>query len=202
MGFFDIFRSRPPIPDLAALADFADENSAFLVQKGIYEYCRARAGHYAKVLFSEPEFLAAAEHSRWSAWPLGLAMVAEVVEGILRQAAGDERHAAHRSLNALVLSVFDRYPVPASIGEQAWAGARQELQRRLGLIGLHATKPAMDIPEPFAQAYFDLIPLDPSLRTAEFPTIHNYLRVTMCNIHDEFSKRADVPALAAMLCAR
>ena len=30
-------------------------------------------------------------------------------------------------------------------------------------------------------------------------TIRNYLRVTLCNIHDEFSKRMDAPALAAML---
>ena len=29
--------------------------SAFWLQKGIYEYSRARAGHYAKVLFREQE---------------------------------------------------------------------------------------------------------------------------------------------------
>ncbi len=66
------------------LAQFIDENAAFLVQKGIYEYSRARAGHYAKILFREPEFAEAVERSRWAAFPLGLAMVAEVVEGILR----------------------------------------------------------------------------------------------------------------------
>jgi hypothetical protein len=27
-------------------------------------------------------------------------------------------------------------------------------------------------------------------------TIRNYLRVTLCNIHDELTKRADAPALA------
>ena len=60
----------------------------FVAQKGIYEYSRARAGHYAKVLFREPEFQAAVEQSRWRAYPLGLAIVAELVEGVLCPAAG------------------------------------------------------------------------------------------------------------------
>jgi hypothetical protein len=34
------------------------------------------------------------------------------------------------------------------------------------------------------------------LRRHDYPTIYNYLRVTLCNIHDEFEKRADVAALA------
>ena len=53
----------------ASLADFIDEQSAFLVQKAIYEYSRARAGHYAKVLFAEHEFREAVEQSRWRAYP-------------------------------------------------------------------------------------------------------------------------------------
>ena len=42
LGFFDFFRRPPPIRDAAALADFIDQNSAFVAQKGIYEYSRAR----------------------------------------------------------------------------------------------------------------------------------------------------------------
>ena len=114
MGLFDIFRSRPPIRDRDELAQFIDENAAFLVQKGIYEYARARAGHYAKVLFKEPEFVEAVERSRWTAYPLGLAMVGELVEGVLRPLAADaDRSRQLETLRALVLSVFDRYPTPA-----------------------------------------------------------------------------------------
>jgi hypothetical protein len=43
------------------------------------------------------------------------------------------------------------------------------------------------------------MPIDRKLRASEFPTIRNYLRVTLCNIHDEFSKRVDASAVAAML---
>src|SRR5262245_7115620 len=132
-----LFWRRPPIADLTALADFVDERSAYLMQKGIHDYSRALSGHYAKVLFSEQEFVDALVKPRWSAYPMGLAMVAEVVEGVLRphSRADLDRHA--EALRALVLSVFDRYPAPAALGEEAWREARTELGRRLQLIGLH-----------------------------------------------------------------
>ena len=57
----------------------------------------------------------------------------------------------------------------------------------------------MDIPEQFAQSYFDLMPIHEKLRRAEFPTMRNYLRVTMCNIHDELDKRLDAQTLAPLL---
>lgn len=199
LGFFDFFRGPPPIRDADALADFIDRQSAFLMQKGIYEYSRARAGHYAKVLFREQGFQDAVEQSRWRAYPLGLAMVAELVEGVLRPYAAD-RLKQLDALNTLVLSVFDRYPVPAALGDAAWRDARAELARRLQLIGMHAPKRAFDICEPWAETYFDLMPIHETLRASEFPTIRNYLRVTLCNIHDELTKRMDAQALAGLLC--
>lgn len=202
MGLFDLFRSRPPIRDPGELAQFIDENSAFLVQKGIYEYSRARAGHYAKILFAEPEFAEALERSRWSAYPLGLAMVGELVEGVLRAPANVDRGRQLETLRAIVLSVFDRYPIPAAIGGSAWGEARADLARRLQLIGLHPTKRAYDVAEPFARTYFDLMPIHKKLRASEFPTLHNYLKVTLCNIHDELTKRLDAEAMAVSLRAR
>ena len=130
MGFFDIFRRAPAIREASALADFIDDNAAFLIQKGMYEYSRARAGHYAKVLLQEPEFLAAIEKSRWQGFPLGLAMVGEMVEKVVAPAdrRGSPRRASMRSAR-LVLSVFDRYPVPPPIGAPAWADERDRAQR-------------------------------------------------------------------------
>ena len=75
MQFWDWFRRSPPIADAAAVAAFIDSKAAFLMQKGIYEYSRARAGHYAKVMFGEQLFIDAFEPARWRAYPLGLAMV-------------------------------------------------------------------------------------------------------------------------------
>jgi hypothetical protein len=198
LGFLGFFRRQAPIRDLAGLADFIDANSAFLAQKGIYEYSRARAGHYAKVLFQEQLFQEAVEKSRWTAFPLALAMVGELAEGVLSRHTADRRRQLE-ALQELVLSVFDRYPVPAALGHEAWRTERAELVRRLQLIGMHPPKRSFDICEPWAKTYFDLMPIHEKLRGRDFPTTRNYLRVTLCNIHDELTKRMDAPALAGML---
>jgi hypothetical protein len=195
MRFWEMFRRAPPIRTLEELADFIDAQAAFLAQKGLYEYSRARAGHYSKVLFAEIGFQHAVEQSRWRAFPLGLAMVAEIVEGILRRHAGDDRRAVLDALSDLVLSIFDRYPIPAQLAKDEWLEARRELARRLDLIGIHAVKFAKDVPEPFAESYFALMPIHEKLRAHEYQTIRNYMRVTTCNIHAEFERRADIVAL-------
>jgi hypothetical protein len=195
------FRRHPPIRDAAGLADFIDQHAAFVAQKGIYEYSRARAGHYAKVLFREPEFQAASDVSRWRAYPLGLAMVGELTEGVLCPADRTERQAQVDAIGALVLAVFDRYPVPAALGEETWTGLRAELAQRLKLIGMHPPKWAKDVPEPLWESYFNLLPIHQKLRIPDAPTTRNYLRVTMINIHDELTKRLDAPAVVASLRA-
>jgi hypothetical protein len=197
MRLLDFFRRKPAIRDAAAVAAFVDENAAFLMQKGIYEYSRARAGHYSKVLFGEPEFQAAVEVARWRAYPLGLAIVTEAVEGVLRESIGGERGDILRTLSESVLAGFDRYPVPGALGTDEWRALRAELARRLQLIGLHPPKRVIDIPEQWTQAYFDLMPIHEKLRGRDFPTTRNYLRAQLCNIHEEFVKRLDLPALAA-----
>jgi hypothetical protein len=197
-----LFRPRPPIRDREALADFIDAQSAFIVQKGIYEYSRARAGHYAKVLFAEKGFAQSVEHARWQAYPLGLAMVGEMIEGVLAShLTGMSRRQMLDQLIPVVLSVFDRYPVPPSIGEEAWLEARRELAHRLDLAGGHARKRVMDIPEPLAETYFAMMPIHEKLRGRDLQTTRNYLRVSLCNIHDELVERMDRAALERALVA-
>ncbi|QWG19054.1 hypothetical protein KMZ68_04025 [Bradyrhizobium sediminis] len=200
--FEKLFRPRPPIRGREALADFIDAQSAFIVQKGIYEYSRARAGHYAKVLFAEEGFAQSVEHARWQAFPLGLSMVGEMVNGVLTsQADGMQRREILDRLIVVVLSVFDRYPVPPSIGEEAWHAARNDLAHRLDLAGGHAPKRVMDIPDPLAEAYFAMMPIHEKLRGRDFQTTRNYLRVSLCNIHDEFVARMDRAVLERALTA-
>ncbi len=198
LGLLDYFRRPPPIRDAAALGDFIDRQSAFLAQKGIYEYARARAGHYAKVLFGEKGFQTAVEEARWRAFPLALAMVTELAEGVLNPKVSDRRKLLE-ALQALTLSIFDRYPMPQVLGERAWSEQRRELVRRLELIGMHPPKRAIDIAIPWAETYFDMMPIHEKLRGSDYPAIRSYLRVTLCNIHDELIKRMDAPALLQTL---
>jgi hypothetical protein len=201
MSLLNLFRRQPPIDRIEPLADFIDQRAAFLIQKGMYDYARARSGHYAKVLFAEPEFREAVEISRWRAYPMGLAMVGEMVEGVLRPHAGDEPRAALDALIEVVLAVFDRYPVPQALGAESWADARDELARKLDQIGLHPPKRVIDIPEPYAKQYFAMMPIHKDLLTRDQPTARAYLRLTLANMHDDLTKRIDAAAIVAELIA-
>ncbi|MSP03486.1 MAG: hypothetical protein EXR07_20960 [Acetobacteraceae bacterium] len=201
MGILDIFRRRLRIREPRELADFIDRNAAFITQKGIYEYSRARAGHYSKVLFREPTFRAACDDARWRAFPLGLAMVGELVEGVLCPSRSEDRLAQVEAIRALVLTVFDRYPIPTPLDETVWSELRGELDQHMRRIGLHPPKTARDVPVALAATYFSVMPIHPKLRGRDAPTLLNYLRVTMCNIHDTLTRSVDAGAVVASLRA-
>ena len=88
-----------------------------------------------------------------------------------------------------------RFPKHSEFG--VWRGLRADLELRLQRIALHPPKRAMDIPEPYAKLYFDLMPIHEKLRGRDFVTTHNYLKVTLCNIHDELTKRLEPMVLTA-----
>ena len=139
--------------------------------------------------------------SRWRAYPLGLDMVGEVVVGVLVPHAEQGRQTISSAVSALVLSVFDRYPVPSPIGEEAWRQMRRALAERLDLISLHSVKRVMDIPELLAENYFALMPIHKKLRGQDFPTLKNYLKMTLCNVHDELTQRIAAESVARQLLA-
>jgi len=199
MGFFDLFRRAGPIADRKAFMDFLDTQSAFLAQKGMFEYSRARAGPYGNVLFSDAVFLEELEKSRWVAFPVMLAMVSEALEGALRPAAGDHRNEVLLGVSAAALAIFGRYPTPATQNPEVWMEARRQLEHDLTLIGLHGIKRVMDIPIRYVDRYVASMPIHEKLRAKDAPTIHNYLRTNLCNVHDLFVQRADVPALVKVL---
>lgn len=201
MGLLDLFRRAPAIRAPEALADFIDERSAFLVQKGIYEYTRARAGPFSRILLVEPAFIEEIDRARWQAYPLGLAMVGELVEGMLRPDAGERQADVRDGLNGLVLSVFDRYPRPPQLDAATWSALREELQRRLDRIGSHPVKPVKDIAEPFWDRYFKLMPVHEKLRSRDEGTTRAYLQLTLINIHDDLTKRLDAAVLVEALRA-
>jgi hypothetical protein len=43
------------------------------------------------------------------------------------------------------------------------------------------------------------MPIAKEVRSRDFPTTHSYLKIMLCNIHEELTRRADLPALARQL---
>ena len=73
--------------------------------------------------------------------------------------------------------------------------ARHQLEHDLTLVGLHGIKHVMDVPIRYVDRYVAAMPIHEKLRAKDAPTIHNYLKANLCNVHDVFVKRADIPAL-------
>ena len=165
----------------------------------MFEYSRARAGPYGNILFSDEVFLTELEKSRWVAFPVSLAMVGEAVEGVLRPVAGDRRDCLLHGVRDAVLAVIDRYPTPKALGDDVWMSARRQLEHDLMLVGLHGIKHVMDVPIRYVDRYVAAMPIHEKLRAKDAATIHNYLKANLCNIHDVFVRRADVPALVESL---
>ena len=196
MKLLNFFRKPPRIGDAAELARFIDDRAAFVTQKGIYEYSRARAGPYAKVMFSEPFFLETIERSRWRGYPLGLAMVGEIAAGVLETESKVDREWACDYVHTVALSIFDRYPVPGALGKDEWAGERDELSRRMEVLKGQPRRRSFEIPDEYSKHYFGLMPIHEKLRARDFPTTVNYLKMTLCHIHVELTDRLDAGAFA------
>ncbi|WP_436642547.1 hypothetical protein [Microbaculum sp. FT89] len=201
MGLLDMFRRPPPIDDVGALEDFLDTHAAFLVQKCVFEYSRARAGIFWEKLFKEADFKAAVDVARWNGYPIALGNVVEMVEGPLRPAVVGAEAELLRRLIGLAEAVIHRYPVPEGEASDFWVVKTAWLRDRLAGIQLAPPKPVKDIPLDTARAMFDLMPIHHSLRGEDFVVVRNHLRSNLCRMAEEFGQRADAQALVADILA-
>lgn len=195
MGLLDWFRRPPPIADQLALTDFLDSRAAFLAQKSIFDYARGRSGPYFPQMIKEKAFNEAVNEARWRNYPFGVSLVAEMVYGVLLPGVGEPVVLAS-AMRERALDAFDRYPVPPMLDSSAWMEGRAALAARVEAVALHPPKYVKDIPTPFAEWFFNHMPIHERLRGQDFELIRNQLRVNLISMHRDFVKRADVPALA------
>ncbi len=201
MGLLDLFKKPPAIASLTDLEDFLDTRSAFMVQKCVFEYSRARAGILWRKLFSEAGFKAAVSRSTWKNYPLCLGTITVMVEQVLRPHADDRRAELRAGMAAAAANVTDRYPIPQGLEAQFWADARERICTRVERAGLAAPRPVKDLPKETAKEFFDELPIHKNLRGHDFVLVQNNLRSNLCQMHDDFIGRADLPALARLVIA-
>jgi hypothetical protein len=202
MGLLDFLHRKPSISDLNALEDFLDRRTAFMVQKCIFEYSRARSGLLSEKLFKEGTFRQAVEEARWRNYPLCLQSVALMIEHALRPHAPDDPGPMRRGLVAAVGNVCARYPVPEGFESEFWVDAEERIARRLHQAGLAAPHAIKDIPRETAREFFDNLPMHADVRAFDFELITNNLRANLCRAHEDFIAVADRPALVSVLAAR
>ena len=171
MTLFGLFGRKSPIQSPKELADFIDEQASSLLHEGL-------------------------EAPRWRAYPLGLAMTGELIDGVLRIHAGTQKQALADEYIDLVLGVFDRHPVPTEIGKEAWRDARSALALRLDEISTRPAKSAGDIPTQYVKRYLALIP---AAAKPDAGATQEVLARNLLNAGQELEKRMDAAAMAAEL---
>ena len=124
-----------------------------------------------------------------------------MVEGALASQLGLPRRETLDRLISVVLSVFDRYPVPPQLSAEEWRTAREELALHLERLSTHPPKRVIDIPVPFVDRVFSLMPIHKELLSEDAPTSRGFLQLNLVQMQEELIRRMDVAAMAGKLRA-
>ena len=189
---------------IASAADvraFIESRTAYVVQKSIMEYMQARAGMLFSTLMREPLFLEGYERARWRSFPAAVSMVAEMVEGSLRERAGSAPGSLDAALLAIVADILATYPGPSGEAEAFWIDARDRVARDLAQAALGPPKAVQNIPLARAREIFDVLPVTDELKKHDFDMFRNTVRFHLTGAKVEFEEKsvpeALLPALAS-----
>jgi hypothetical protein len=193
---------RSPVPSVAAaheLADFLAAQTAYVAQRSVLEYCRARAGLNWDKLFEERLFLESFELCRWEAYAIVLAEVAELALIRLRRDGAADPASCLPGLVAAARGALLRHPVPGH--RTSWADAAFAIDQHLARAVLAAPRPVHLLGFQSADAVYDLLPIHADLRPEDREMFQNSVRFAICRVFDATAREFNVAALEAALSA-
>jgi hypothetical protein len=200
LTFFRQWLQKPaPIETAAELVDFLDANGAYVAQRCLFEYARALAGYGWQPLMEEEGFRTAMEKSRWRAYPIGLGLVAEVVEGQLRLEVPGTAPGVLAAIERAAATALARHQPPALIEPEIWQAAAERLEREIRALQSSPPQPVKDIAKPVAEEMLGLVPIHPRLRGRDAFMVQNNLTVSLLKVHGDFAARAERRRLLADL---
>ena len=200
LGIFSRRRRDDRIASYAAFLAFLDTRSAFLAQKCVYEYCRARSGVNWDKLMLEADFLAAYEVSRWEAFGAALSDLVVFLEGQLRPS--DTRLHA-RLVDRLVVAaatVLARHRVPAHKPE-GWAGEIAQLRERLNTTQLGQPLAAAEVSRTSGARIYKGLPLHSDMTKHDRQLVTNAVRFNFSRIASDLEAQLEVEPLLRELLA-
>jgi hypothetical protein len=190
-------RRSEPVASARELADFLAAQSAYVSQRTVLEYCRARTGLNWDKLFKEQAFVDSLETCRWEAYAAVLAEIAELVLIRLRSQGVTEVDACLPGLEEAARSALLRHPVPRH--RTSWDEACADIERHLGRALLAEPRAVHFVGIGAADAIFDLLPIHPDLRPHDRTMFQNIVRFSLCRVFADVRQRLDVPALEVAL---
>ena len=192
-------RRWPPVRAGQELADFLAAQTAYVAQRSVIEYCRARTGLNWEKLYLERSFLDRLEVCRWEAYAIVLAEVAELALIRLRRDGAADPEAHLPGLVAAAQAALLRHPVP--VHRTGWTDAAGAIERHLARALLAPPRPVHLVGVASADAIFDLLPIHADLRPEDREMFQNTVRFAICGAFDAMTRCFDVPALEASLLA-
>jgi hypothetical protein len=191
-------RRRPaPVASTGELADFLAAQTAYVSQRTVLEYCRARTGFNWDKVFKEQAFVDSLETCRWEAYAAVLAEITELALIRLRSEGVTEIEACLSGLEEAARSALLRHPVPRH--RASWDEAYTDIERHLGRALLAEPRAVHSVGVGAANAIFDLLPIHPDLRPHDRTMFQNIVRFSLCRVFADIRQRLDVPALEAAL---
>jgi hypothetical protein len=181
------------------LADFLAAQTAYVAQRSVIEYCRARTGINWEKLFLEPAFIDRLEVCRWEAYAQVLAEVAELALIRLRRTGAADPESYLPGLIEAARAALLRHPVPGH--RTSWTDAADAVERHLARALLAPPRPVHLLGLHSADAIFDLLPIHADLRREDREMFQNTVRFAICGAFDATARCFDVPALEASLLA-
>jgi hypothetical protein len=188
-------RSPERISDAGSTGRFLSARASFVSQKCVTEFCRVRTGVYWEKLFREAQFQDALMRSNWMAFTPALAMLTEMVEGVLRPSETTEAQRLRQALGRLAGDIRTEMAPPAQVDRGEWDAQAGLVAERLDQAGLAPPRPVRMLADPLAKAVFDVLPLHVSLLKNDFDYIFNNLRMNVLAAHTAFVDTADPEAI-------
>jgi hypothetical protein len=190
-------KRRPPVATLDGLADFLAAQTAYVSQRTVLEYCRARTGLNWDKLYREQAFVDSLEVCRWEAYAEVLGEVAELALILLRRQSPVDPQVYLPDMAAAVGAALRRHPVPGH--RTSWDAASAAIEQHLAQSLLAAPRAVHLAGVGAADAIFAYLPIHPDLRREDREMFRNSVRFALCRVFDEMTRRLDVPALAQSL---
>jgi hypothetical protein len=190
-------RSRPPVATLDELAEFLAAQTAYVAQRTVLDYCRARTGLNWEKIYREQPFIDSLEVCRWDAYVEVLAEVAELAVTVLRRQSPADPQAYLGGVAAAARTALLRHPVPGH--RTSWDAAFDQVEQHLAQSLLVAPRAVHLAGVGAADAIYAQLPIHPDLRPQDRDMFRNSMRFALCRVFDEMTRRFDVPALADAL---
>ena len=193
-------RDADPIDSVSALCGFVSTRSAFVAQKTLYGYLKARMGTRYPSMFEDDVFVASIDIAKINIFAACLSDLSlYAVTRALRDADVEDAARHDLAVRAFESGFAANEDQVGRVPSFSVEDAKEAFERRLAFFDWRdgPTGPALFSVSP--AALYDWSPIAIELKRHDKEIVRNSIRFTWREVRAQFEKRIDAPALTADL---